>query len=122
MFGRDGFFELLEISEWSFGEVRRIFWEHKALEWDLVPDIHKGWYSVGSMGKDFKLRVDLPNTIEGFWSNVKNGIRGVYHSVSTKYLQLYLNEYAFRYNNRNRVTPMFHLFLRQAIHPAFSGD
>lgn len=27
------------------------------------------------------------NTIEGFWSRCKNGIRGVFHSVSPKYLQ-----------------------------------
>jgi transposase-like protein len=40
------------------------------------------------------------NTIEGFWSLTKNGIRGVYHSVSHKYLQMYLNEYAFRFNRR----------------------
>ena len=30
------------------------------------------------------------NTIEGFWSLVKRGIGGVYHSVSKKYLQTYL--------------------------------
>lgn len=41
------------------------------------------------------------NTIEGFWSLVKRGICGVYHSVSAKYLQGYLNEYAFRYNRRD---------------------
>lgn len=40
------------------------------------------------------------NTIEGFWSLTKNGIRGVYHNVSHKYLQMYLNEYAFRFNRR----------------------
>jgi len=40
------------------------------------------------------------NTIEGFWSLTKNGIRGVYHNVSHKYLQTYLNEYAFRFNRR----------------------
>ncbi len=40
------------------------------------------------------------NTIEGFWSLTKNGIRGVYHNVSTKHLQAYLNEYAFRFNRR----------------------
>ncbi len=40
------------------------------------------------------------NTLEGFWSLTKNGIRGVYHNVSAKYLQMYLNEYAFRYNRR----------------------
>ena len=55
------------------------------------------------------------NTIEGFWSTCKNGIRGVYHSVSSKYLQHYLNEYAFRYNHRNDVTPMFWTFLHRAI-------
>ena len=42
------------------------------------------------------------NTIEGFWSLVKRGIGGVYHSVSAKHLQGYLNEYAWRYNQRNR--------------------
>ena len=40
------------------------------------------------------------NTIEGFWSLTKNGIRGVYHNVSTRHLQSYLNEYAFRFNRR----------------------
>jgi transposase len=40
------------------------------------------------------------NTIEGFWSLTKNGIRGVYHNVSAKYLQMYLDEYAFRFNRR----------------------
>ncbi len=43
------------------------------------------------------------NTIEGFWSLTKNGIRGVYHNVSQKYLQHYLNEYAFRFNRRKSV-------------------
>lgn len=46
-------------------------------------------------------------TIEGFWSLVKNGLRGVYHSVSAKYLQGYLNEYAWRYNHRFDTEPMF---------------
>lgn len=47
------------------------------------------------------------NTIEGFWALCKNGIKGVFHSVSPKYLQDYLNEYAFRYNHRDDVRPMF---------------
>ena len=51
------------------------------------------------------------NSIEGFWSLVKRGISGVYHSVSPLYLQLYLNEYAFRYNHRKSETPMFKIFL-----------
>jgi transposase len=47
------------------------------------------------------------NTIEGFWSLVKRGIGGVYHSVSKKYLQSYLDEYSYRYNRRNSEVPMF---------------
>ena len=39
--------------------------------------------------------------IEGFWSLVKRGISGVYHNVSAKYLQAYLDEYSFRYNRRH---------------------
>ncbi len=46
-------------------------------------------------------------TIEGFWSTVQNGIRGVYHSVSKKYLQTYLDEYSFRYNRRNQGNLIF---------------
>jgi len=53
------------------------------------------------------------NSIEGFWSLVKNGLRGVNHSVSAKYLQTYLDEYAFRYNRRHDATAMFTSFLTQ---------
>jgi len=41
------------------------------------------------------------NTIEGFWSLVKRGISGTHHAVSRKWLQGYLNEYAWRYNHRD---------------------
>lgn len=47
------------------------------------------------------------NTIDCFWALVKNGIKGVYHHCSPKYLQYYLDEYTFRYNHRNDTTPMF---------------
>jgi transposase-like protein len=46
-------------------------------------------------------------TIDGFWSLVKRGIGGVYYQVGTEYLQSYLNEYAFRYNRRKVMRPMF---------------
>jgi transposase-like protein len=47
------------------------------------------------------------NTIEGFWSVLKRGVSGVYHAVSQKYLQCYVNEYMFRYNHRKDEKPMF---------------
>lgn len=57
------------------------------------------------------------NTIEGFWSLVKRGIGGSHHAVSAKYLQGYLNEYAWRYNHRNDPGGMFELLLLRAASP-----
>jgi transposase-like protein len=53
-------------------------------------------------------------SIEGFWSLVKNGIRGSHHSVSKKHLQGYLNEYAWRYNHRDDPVAMFERLLARA--------
>jgi transposase len=47
------------------------------------------------------------NTIEGFWSLVKRGIGGVYHSVGSSYLQTYLDEYSYRYNRRDQGNLIF---------------
>lgn len=41
------------------------------------------------------------NTIEGFWSQLKRSISGTYHAVSPKYLQSYVDEFAFRYSHRD---------------------
>ncbi len=51
------------------------------------------------------------NTIEGFWTHMKRGVSGVYRGVSSKHLQSYLDEYVFRYNNRENSRGMFNAFL-----------
>lgn len=53
------------------------------------------------------------NSVEGFWSLIKRGIGGVYHSVSQKYLQSYLDEYSFRYNRRDQGNLIFKSLLDQ---------
>jgi len=58
------------------------------------------------------------NTIEGFWILVKRGIGGVYHSVSSKHLQGYLDEYAYRYNHRKDERPMFLTMLSRVSAPS----
>jgi transposase-like protein len=40
------------------------------------------------------------NTVEGFFSLLKRGIYGIYHSVSPKHLNRYSDEFSFRYNTR----------------------
>ncbi|MFC2044389.1 IS1595 family transposase [Chloroflexota bacterium] len=80
----------------SYDHMARIGYKHRRI------DHHSKVYVRGNIHT---------NSIEGFWSLVKRGISGVYHHVSPQYLQLYLNEYAFRYNHRKAELPMFKIFL-----------
>jgi len=54
------------------------------------------------------------NTIEGFWGQLKRSIFGIYHFVSAKYLQRYVDESVFRYNTRkwDEVDRFRHMFER----------
>lgn len=40
------------------------------------------------------------NGIEGFWSQLERGLKGIYHVVSPKHLSKYYDEFAYRYNTR----------------------
>jgi transposase-like protein len=56
------------------------------------------------------------NSIEGFWSIFKRGVMGIYHHVSDKHLQRYLDEFAARYNTRTeREGERFDGFLAASI-------
>lgn len=65
---------------------------------------HQETYVVGDI---------YTQNIEGLWSILKRGIYGVYRVVSKKYLQAYIDEYAWRYNHRAHGSNMFDLLLAQ---------
>ena len=54
------------------------------------------------------------NTIEGFWGTLKKGIVGIYHHVGKGYMQRYVDEFCFRYNNRFNES-MFDLVLERSV-------
>ena len=51
-------------------------------------------HGVGEYVRD----VAHTNGVESFWAMLKRGLVGVYHSVSAKHLQAYVDEYAGRHN------------------------
>jgi transposase-like protein len=56
-------------------------------------------HSAGEYGRD-----DIhTNTVEGFYSVFKRGMKGVYQHCSEKHLHRYVAEFDFRYNNRSRL-------------------
>lgn len=65
--------------------------------------------------KEFSRGIVHINTIEGYWSFVKNGIRGSYKAISKKYLPFYLAEYEYKYNHRNFRGDLFNAFLKNAL-------
>ena len=57
-------------------------------------------HSVGEYVRDMA----HTNGIESFWSMLKRGYHGVYHKMSAKHLQRYVNEFAGRHNVREQDT------------------
>lgn len=95
---------IIYTDEWhSYDTLGKIGYEHKRIHHSakvyVVGDIHI-------------------NTIEGFWATVKRGITGVYHGVSADHLQSYLDEFTFRYNNRDDERGVFSAFLGRVVKQA----
>jgi transposase-like protein len=63
--------------------------------------------TVNHGSKQYVEGIKHTNTIEGFWSQLKRSVNGTYHAVSPKYLQTYVDEFAYRYNQRKSESPLF---------------
>jgi transposase-like protein len=61
--------------------------------------------SVNHRAKEYVRGSVHTNGIESVWAVLKRGIYGVYHHTSTKHLQSYLDEFAFRLNEGNCKVP-----------------
>ncbi|MEP7163106.1 MAG: IS1595 family transposase [Ferruginibacter sp.] len=58
-------------------------------------------YSVNHSAKQYVNEMAHTNGIENFWSHLKRGIDGIYHSISKEHLQSYIDEFTLRFNTRD---------------------
>lgn len=94
----------------SFKELRKIVKEHIDIDkTKLITDEYRGYtpfsriidHETINHQYEYVRQHVHTNTIEGFWSLLKRGIIGQYHKVSIKYLNRYVDEFCYKYNNRN---------------------
>lgn len=123
---RDGKAKALTISDAGSAELIGNALEHVAPGATIYTDEWKGYGALPYTGHRFTHRTINhskhyargnvhTNSVEGLWSLIKRGVRGVYSHTGKAYLQSYLNEYTFRYNRRHDETPMFISFLGQIV-------
>lgn len=90
--------------------LRPVIADNVAKDANVVTDGFGGYYGLDKVYKSHTIinhykskyvkGMFHTNTLEGFWSLLKRGIDGIYHAVSYKHLQKYVNEFSFRYNSR----------------------
>lgn len=77
---------VVNTDEWkSYNGLTKLNYKHRKVYHN------RGQYADGDI---------TTNRVENYWSNVKRTLKGSYITVSPKYLQNYINECSFKYNNR----------------------
>jgi len=114
---RKGNLKAKVVSDTNSHTVKSIIRDNVKLGGSIITDEYRSYNIVKKMGfnhqtvNHFKEQwangIAHVNTLEGFWSQLKRSINGTYHCVSPKYLQFYVDEFVYRYNNRFSVFPIF---------------
>lgn len=92
---------VIEIMKANIDESARIATDESPV-YNKVGEHFKGGHrAVNHSLKEYARGQIHTNSAEGFFSNVKRGLVGIYHSVSKEHLHRYMSEYEFRHNHRH---------------------
>jgi transposase-like protein len=107
---RGGSARSFHIDSHTFGQIVPIVRNNIRREARLMTDQARHYVAVGkefsehgsvNHGVDVYVRGDIhTNTVEGYYSVFKRGMKGVYQHCKEKHLHRYLAEFDFRYSNR----------------------
>jgi transposase-like protein len=109
---RGGRARSFHVDSTSIADLWPIVREHVAKETAVMTD-EASWYknlnfdgryvshdTVNHSREEYVRGQVYTNTVEGFYSVFKRGMKGVYQHCKEKHLHRYLSEFDFRYNNR----------------------
>ena len=82
-------------------DISSTIYTDEHMPYRTLPKLGFNHESVNHGAKEFVNGMASTNTAEGFWSHLKRGINGIYHHVSAKHLQMYCDEYSYRWNTRD---------------------
>lgn len=120
LFERDGFLRMQVIEDYKAATIDRVC----AKNFGTVQAIYTDgahWlrflskYGEHAFVKHYKQFVSKDvhtNNIESVWSLLKRGVTGIFHHISAKHLQAYLDEFSFRFSYRKNKAIMFDMVLR----------
>jgi transposase-like protein len=104
------------LTEFTTEEVQRIFNENVAREAYLLtdeapqymqPGAKQTFHGTTNHSAGEYVRKDAPwvhtNTVEGYYSIFKRGMKGIYQHASRQHLHRYCIEFDFRYTNRSKL-------------------
>ena len=114
---RGGGARSFHIEDTSVGQVHSIVRNNVARETALMTDEARHYDDVGRAFASHETvkhsddeyvryegdRIISTNTVEGYYSIFKRGMKGVYQHCSEKHLHRYVAEFDFRYNNRSKL-------------------
>jgi transposase-like protein len=111
---RGGGARSFHIDDTSVGQIHNVVRDHVACETALMTDEARHYENIGerfASHETIKHSADEyvrdgyihTNTVEGYYSIFKRGMKGVYQHCSEKHLHRYLAEFDFRYSNRIRL-------------------
>jgi transposase-like protein len=88
---------------------------------NIVTDQHKSYESLKDAMKIETVKSEKGNALKEIHKQImlfKNWLRGIHHKCSKALLKKYLNEYRFRFNNRNRRHRIFDILIGRLMHYA----
>lgn len=98
----------------------------------LSTDEHMSYRHIGRAGYDHQtvnhgdreyVRGDVhANSIEGYWSRLKNSIKGTHVHISERHAWKYVSEFSYRYNMRKRPAAMFDRMILAVSLPRLADD